>query len=120
MRTRLTNNIAQKRYLNRNKLFANFRSGDLVQINLNAWGSWRTGATTGLRTITKNDKGSFTYRDKLDYIWSKNLSNIYITFNSGQIGLFLGRHAGEAVVLLNEGMYAINVACIKKVEGNNG
>jgi hypothetical protein len=117
MGTRLRNNIAKRRYLDRNKLFANFRSGDLVQINLNAV-SGRT--TAGLRTITKNDKGSFTYRDKLDYIWSKNLSNIYTTFNSGQIGLFLGRYAGEAVVLLNEGMYAINVACIKKVEGNNG
>jgi hypothetical protein len=117
MGTRLSNNIAKRKYLDRNKLFLNFRSGDLVQINFNEVSGRKS---AGLRTITKNDKGSFTYRDKLDYIWSKNLSNIYTTFNSGQIGLFLGRYAGEAVVLLNEGMYAINVACIKKVEGNNG
>jgi hypothetical protein len=117
MSRRVRNNIAQKRYRDRNKLFVDFGSGDLVQINLYEV-SGRS--VCKLRTITKNDKGSFTYRDKLDYIWSKNLSNIYTTFNSGQIGLFLGRYAGEAVVLLNEGMYAINVACIKKVEGNNG
>lgn len=117
MGTRLSNNIAKRKYLDRNKLFLNFRSGDLVQINLYEV-SGRS--VYKLRTITKNDKGSFTYRDKLDYIGSKNLRIIYTTFNNGQIGLFLGRYAGEAVVLLNEGMYAINVACIKKVEGNNG
>jgi hypothetical protein len=111
MSRRVRNNIAQKRYRDRNKLFVDFGSGDLVQINLYEV-SGRS--VYKLRTITKNDKGSFTYRDKLDY------SNIYTTFNSGQIGLFLGRYAGEAVLLLNEGMYAINVACIKKVEGNNG
>jgi len=117
MGTRLSNNIAKRKYLDRNKLFLNFRSGDLVEINLNDV-SGRS--VCKLRTITKNDKGSFTYRDRLDCRWSKNLSNLYKTFNSGQIGLFLGRYAGEAAVLLNEGMYAINVACIKKVEGNNG
>ena len=106
MGTRLSNNIAKRKYLDRNKLFLNFRSGDLVEINLNDV-SGRSFCK--LRTITKNDKGSFTYHDSYRE-----------TFNSGQIGLFLGRYAGEAVVLLNEGMYAINVACIKKVEGNNG
>lgn len=115
MSLRVRNNAAQARYRDRNKLFADFRSGDLIKIALNKEYS----SVCKLRPITKNDKNKFTYRDKFDYKWTRT-SNLYTIFNDGQIGLYVGRYDGAAVLLINEGLYACPVACIKKVEGNNG
>lgn len=115
MSLRVRNNAAQARYRDRNKLFADFRSGDLIKITLNTEYS----SVCKLRSITKNDKDKFTYRDKFDYKWTKT-SNLYTIFNNGQIGLYVGRYDGAAVLLINEGLYSCAVACIKKVEMNNG
>jgi hypothetical protein len=115
MSSRVRNNAAQARYRDRNKLFADFRSGDLIKITLNKEYS----SICKLRPITKNDKDKFTYRDKFDYK-STRADNLYTIFNDGQIGLYVGRYDGAAVLLINEGLYSCAVACIKKVEMNNG
>lgn len=117
MGTRLSNNIAKRKYLDRNKLFLNFRSGDLVEINLSSEYSLTYSLTCKLRPIKKNNKGKFTY---LDHSTFPIKEGFYKSFNNGQIGLFLGRYDGYAILLINEGLYACAVACIKKLEGNNG
>lgn len=110
--SRLVNRINQARYRERNKLFADLKSGDLIQISVN------TAYTNKIkvRAITKNNKGKFAYSQRSTF--PRNL-DFYTWINNDQIGLYLGRYDGNAVVLINEGLYACPVACIKKVEGNN-
>lgn len=112
MNRRVRNNVAQTRYRDRNKLFADFRSGDLVNIDLNSDYS----PVCSLRPITKNDNGKFTYLESATFPRSEGF---YKCFNNGQIALYLGRYDGYSVLLINEGLYACPVACIKKVEESN-
>lgn len=111
MSNRVANNVRSARYKERNKLFVNFRSGDLVQINLNT--QWATGLK--LRSLKKNDKGKFTYRDRTTFPRSDYFDT---WFNHGQIALYIGRYDGNAVLLINEALYACPVDCIKKVVDN--
>lgn len=113
MSSRVVNNVNSARFRERNKKFALFASGNLVQIDLNSQYS----TVCKLRPVTKNDKGKFTYLERATFPRSEGF---YKWFNNGQIGLFLGRYDGNAVLLIDEGLYACPVACIKKVEGNNG
>lgn len=113
MIARVRNNVNSARFRERNKKFALFASGNLVQIDTNSQYS----SVCKLRPVTKNDKGKFTYLERATFPRSEGF---YKWFNNGQIGLFLGRHDGYAVLLIDEGLYACPVACIKKVEGNNG
>lgn len=87
-----------------NKLFADFRSGNLIEIAPGIYNSYLK-----VRSVTKNDKGKFAYTDLL----------LFKDLKKGQIGLYIGRHDENAVVLVNEALYACPVAYIKKVEGNN-
>lgn len=113
MSNRVVNNVNAARFRERNKTFALFACGNLVQINTNSQYS----SVCKLRPVTKNDKGKFTYRDRATFPRSEGF---YKWCNNGKIGLFLGRYDGNAVLLIDEGLYACPVACIKKVEGNNG
>ena len=113
MSNRVVNNVNSAKFRERNKKFALFASGNLVQIDLN----YEYSTVCKLRPVTKNDKGKFTYRDRITFPRSEGL---YKWFSNGQIGLFIGRYDGYAVLLIDEGLYACNVSCIKKVEGNNG
>lgn len=110
MSNRIVNRINQYRYRDRNKLFADFRSGNLIEI--------APGISSYLkvRSVTKNDNGKFAYTQRATF--PRNL-DYYTSLKKGQIGLYIGRYDGNAVVLINEGLYACPVACIKKVEGNN-
>ena len=113
MSSRVVKNVNAAQFRKRNKKFALFASGNLVQIDLKETYS----SITRLRPVTKNDKGKFTYRDRISFPRSQEL---YKWFGNGQIGLFLGRYDGNAVLLIDEALYACPVAYIKKVEGNNG
>ena len=113
MSNRVVNNVNAARFRERNKKFALFASGNLVQIDLNSEYS----TVCKLRPVTKNDKGKFTYTNRATFPRGEGF---YKWCNNGQIGLFLGRYDGYAVLLINEGLYACPVACIKKVEMNNG
>lgn len=105
--------INQARYRDRNKLFANFKSGDLIRISLDTSYTNKCKA----RSITKNNKGKFAYSQAATFPRKQDFCT---WVSNDQVGLYLGRYDGYAVVLINEGLCAIAVDSIKKVEGNNG
>lgn len=110
MSKRVSNRINSLRYRDRNKLFAKMREGDLVQIN-------RDGYSIHARPITRSNDNKFVYNLSV----SKRMEFNYVRILSGQVGLYVGRYDGGAVLLIKEGLYRIPVEYIKKVEndGNN-
>ena len=113
MGNRLSNRINSLRYRDRNKLFANIREGELVQIN-------REDYSINARPITRSNNNKFVYRDKLatNMSVSKRMEFNYVRIPSGEVGLYIGRHDGGAVLLIREGLYRIPVEYIKKVEND--
>jgi hypothetical protein len=105
-----------RRYRERNKLFAEYKEGDLVELITDV----ATGSKIKVRAVSRNDEGKFCYRDKRINWYKMQVSGsgtFYTTFSVGKIGLYLGRYDGAAVVLLDEGLYHVPIRNIKKVTG---
>jgi len=99
MVSRVAKMINANRYRDRNKAFATFNPGDLVCLTYH----------TKSRILTKNDKNKFIYRGRECLVHMK-----------GDTGLFIGRHNGEAVLLIGEALCAISVYNLEKYKEQNG
>lgn len=105
-----------RRYRERNKLFAEFKEGELIELV----GDPALGNKVKLRAISRNEDGKFCYRDKrLNWYRVQVIGavNFYTVFPVGKIGLYLGRYDGGAVVLIDEGLYHVPIVNVKKILG---
>jgi len=85
MSYRVVNNVNAARFRERNKKFALFANGNLVQIDLNSQYS----TVCKLRPVKKNDKGKFTYRDRATFPRSEGFNK---WVSNARIGLFIARY----------------------------
>jgi len=105
-----------RRHRERNKLFAVYKEGDLIQLI----GDPALGNKIKLRAISKNEEGKFCYRDKRINWYRLQViggGNFYTVFSIGKIGLYLGRYDGGAVVLIDECFYHVPINNVKKILG---
>lgn len=90
-----------QRYKQRNRYFNLFKVGDLVRINvLTKWDRTITG-----RLININENNNFMFEKPN----GRHRWELYRKIEDKSIGMYLGRHDGGAVVLIDEKRYWIPI-----------
>jgi hypothetical protein len=101
------NNVNRKRYLERNEKFKDFQPGNLVVIDIEK--DIFSNRKFKLRKVLNTEKG-FSYID-----CGKPRIQSSDTFYAGNMGIYLGRYDGSAVVMFEKTLYSIPIFWLKKV-----